>query len=84
MRKEVIVKKYIQVRAENIKGLKEQREDLLSEMKGLIGKAEEEQRALSEEEELQFNELDKKIKSIDATLSAHERAMEIIHLKSIR
>lgn len=77
MRKEVIVKKYIQVRAENIKGLKEQREDLLSEMKELIGKAEEEQRALSEEEESQFNELDKKIKSIDATLSAHERAMEI-------
>ncbi len=64
----------MQLRAEELKGLVEQRADLVQEMKDLTDAAEAEKRALSEEEGQKFDELEKKVKDLDATIGRMERA----------
>lgn len=70
-------KKEIQYRADVLKTLKEQRADLLEQMENLVSAAETEQRAFTEEEENNFNDLEKQIQSIDRTIEAKERAIKL-------
>lgn len=67
----------LQVRAEELKGLEEQRAELVAQMKELASLAETEKRALSEEEDKKFNELDEKVKALDATIEKLARARNI-------
>jgi len=73
-RKNVAVKNEMQYRAENMKSLQEQRNDAVQAMKDLTGKADQEQRAMSEEETKEFDKLDKQVKEIDASMERMERA----------
>lgn len=74
MRKKEQARKGMQLRAENLKSLSEQRADLVQQMKELTGKAEAEKRAFTEEEDKQFDELDKQVKALDSTIGKLERA----------
>lgn len=74
MRRKKILRRELQIRAEELKGLVEQRADLVQEMKDLTDAAEAEKRAFSEEEEQKFDELEKKVKALDATIGRMERA----------
>lgn len=76
-RKKVKAKKELQYRAEDLKTLEEQRAALVQEMKDITEKAETEKRALSEEEDKHFDELDKQVQAIDGTLAKLKRAKEI-------
>lgn len=76
-RKAVKVRNYVQRRAEDLKSLNEQRAELVQEMKSLAETAETEKRAMSEEEDSRFNELDEKVKAIDATIAKVERARDL-------
>ncbi|MCI8707872.1 MAG: phage major capsid protein [Lachnospiraceae bacterium] len=67
----------MQTRAENLKSMVEQRAELMQQMKQLTEKAETEQRAFSEEEDQQFDELEQKIKDIDKTMEKLDRARGI-------
>lgn len=62
---------------DKFKKLREQREAFRAEMQGILDKAETEERALTEEEETKFNELEGKIKGIDRTIKAEERARDL-------
>lgn len=64
----------MQVRAEEIKGLEEQRAVLMEEMESLLNQAKEEQRAFKEEEQQRFEELEKEVRAIDKTIEAKEKA----------
>ena len=75
MRKKIRVPEY---RAENLKGLQEQREDLVNQMQKVLNDAKAEERAMTEDEENTFNELESKIKAIDATIKAEERARDLV------
>ena len=70
-------RKQMEFRAENLKGLAEQRAELCAEMEQIVGGAKAEERALSEEEQKKFEELEKKIKAIDATIRAEERVRDL-------
>jgi HK97 family phage major capsid protein len=63
-----------------IKALIEKRNDKVKEMQGILDKAKEETRAMTEEEMTRFNDLEKEIKELDATIEAETRAkgLEII------
>lgn len=71
------MRRYLQVRAEEIKGLEEQRAALVEEMEGILDKAKEEQRAFDEAEQERFGEIEKEINAIDKTIEAKERAREL-------
>lgn len=60
-----------------MKTLVEQRADLQAEMEGILDKAKAEIRALTQEEQEKFAEAEEKIKAIDATIDAEERAREL-------
>lgn len=77
MRKRVAVRYSLQLRAENLKKLEEQRAEKLEELKTLTQTAETEQRAFTEEEETRFDALEKEVKAIDKTIAAQERAREL-------
>ena len=62
---------------DKFKKLMEQRAALQAEMQKLIDTAQNEERAMSEEETTKFDELESKIKSIDATIKAEERARDL-------
>ncbi|MGL5149719.1 MAG: phage major capsid protein [Clostridium sp.] len=53
---------------DNKKGLEEKRNDLVEEMENIISGAKEEVRALSDEEEVRFSEIEKEINGIDALI----------------
>lgn len=76
-RKAVKIKNYVQRRAEDLKTLSEQRAELVQEMKDLAGTAETEQRAMTEEEDARFAELDGKVKALDSTIEKLERARDL-------
>ena len=59
------------------KELSEQRADLQTEMEQLLEQAKTEKRAMTEEEQTKFDELEKQIKAIDNTLAAEERARKL-------
>lgn len=60
-----------------LKELSEQRADLQEEMQDIIDAAKGETRAMTDEEQTKFGELEKKIKAIDATIEAEERAAKV-------
>lgn len=57
----------------NIKGLEEKRNDLKAEMQTILDTAKAEERAMSSEEITKFDELEKEIKNIDATIEREEK-----------
>ena len=61
----------------NFKKLMEQRAALQAEMQQLLDTAQNEERAMNEEETTKFDELEGKIKAIDATIKAEERARSL-------
>lgn len=77
MRKKAIVRQYLQCRAEDLKSLTEQRAELVQQMKELTATAETEKRAFSEEEDTEFENLDKQVKSLDSTIEKLERARNL-------
>lgn len=62
---------------DKFKKLAEQRATYQRELQGLLDKAEAEERALTEEESTKFDELEGKIKDIDRTIKAKERARDL-------
>ncbi len=76
-RRTVSVRNYIQRRAEDLKSLSEQRTELIQEMKELAGKAENEQRAMTEEENARFDEIDGQVVALDSTIKKLERARNL-------
>ena len=70
-------KRKLELRAENVKELSEQRAELVETMEKIIGIAKEEVRALTEEEQQQFDDAEKKVKAIDSTIDAEKRAAEL-------
>ncbi len=65
----------------NFKKLKEERAALKEEMDAILEKAKTEERAMDEEEIKRFEELEEKIKNIDQTLQAADRARNLISEK---
>ena len=57
----------------NIKGLEERRNDLQSQMLALLDTAKAEVRAMTDEETAKFDDLEKEIRSIDATIEREEK-----------
>lgn len=62
---------------DKFKKLMEQRAALQAELQKLIDTAQSEERAMSEDESNKFDELEGKIKAIDATIKAEERARSL-------
>jgi HK97 family phage major capsid protein len=60
-----------------LKELTEQRADLQEEMQALLDKVKAETRAMTDEEQAKFDELEKQIRAIDATIEAEERAAKL-------
>lgn len=59
-----------------LKGLKEERNQLLNDMQKIVGKAETEKRSLSAAEETQFNKWTSRIGKIDKEIEEEKRAIE--------
>ncbi|MGX8267565.1 phage major capsid protein [Anaerostipes caccae] len=64
-----------------MKGLKEQRAAYLEELQGIVETAEIEERAMSEEEQGKFDDLEKKIAGIDVTIKAKEKVRSMYPAK---
>lgn len=62
---------------DKFKKLREQRAAFAKEMQDILDKAESEERAMNEEESSKFDELEGKIKDIDHTIKAEERARDL-------
>ena len=77
MRKRINIDRTIQFRAEDLKSLEEQRNEAVQAMKDITAKAETEKRAFSEEETAQFDELEKKVKNLDASIERMQRARDL-------
>lgn len=70
--KKSMVKRLVETRA--LPTLVEKRNNLVDEMEGLINKAKEETRALSEDENKRYDEIESEIRSIDETLTKEEQS----------
>lgn len=77
MKEKAITRQYMQYRAEDLKSLTEQRAELVQQMKDLTATAETEKRAFSQEEDQQFDDLDKQVKALDSTIEKLERARDL-------
>lgn len=77
MNRKAVIRLGLQKRAEELKSLMEQRAELVEELKTLTDAAELEKRAMSEEENKKFDDIEQKIKNIDATIERIERARDI-------
>ncbi|MES0412654.1 phage major capsid protein [Anaerostipes caccae] len=64
-----------------MKGLKEQRAAYLEELQGIVETAETEERAMSQEEQGKFDDLEKKIAGIDVTIKAKEKVRSMYPTK---
>lgn len=71
------MKKKLELRSQNIKSLEEKRAGLVIDMEGLISKAKEEVRAMTEDETVKFEDVEKQIKAIDKTIDIEKRAREL-------
>lgn len=60
-----------------MKELAEQRADLQTELEGILAAAKAETRAMTQDEQTKFDEVEKKIQSIDTTIQAEERARKL-------
>lgn len=67
----------------NLKALEEKRNDLKSQMGEMLETSKKEERALTAEEASKFDEMEKEIKNIDATIERKER-MESMELKEVK
>lgn len=67
----------------NMKGLEEKRNDLKSQMTTLLETSKAEERAMTEEETSKFDELEKEIKNIDATIEREEK-LESMENKQVK
>lgn len=61
----------------NLKKLTEERASLVNELNGILEAAKNEQRAMTEEENSKFEEIEGKVKAIDKTIKAEERARNL-------
>ena len=61
----------------NIKLYKEKRAEYEKKMNDMLDLAQIEERALTDEEVAEFDDLDKKIQNIDRTLAAEKRARDL-------
>lgn len=61
----------------NLKALVEKREELKQQMEGLVGRADSETRAMTEEETTAFDAAEKEIRAIDETIAREERARKM-------
>lgn len=79
MRKRIAVKtkSEMQFRAEDLKTLQEQRNEAVQSMKDLTAAAEAEERAFTDEETAQFDELEKRVQTLDASIQRMERARDL-------
>lgn len=77
MKRKTCIKYYLQKRAEDLKTLTEQRAEIVEQMKNLAEMVQKEERAMTEEEDQQFGELDDKVKAIDSTIAKLERARDL-------
>lgn len=77
MKRKTCIKYYLQKRAEDLKTLTEQRAEIVEQMKTLAEMAQKEERAMTEEEDQQFSELDDKVKAIDSTIAKLDRARDL-------
>ncbi|WP_312372039.1 phage major capsid protein [Lachnoclostridium sp.] len=77
------VRKIAEFRA-TLKGLEEQRAELEEELKSILDGAKAETRAISDDEQTKFNEIESKINAIDATIAAEERARNIGTKKTVK
>lgn len=75
-----MVRKIAEFRA-TLKGLEEQRADLQAELQEILDGAKAETRAITGDEQTKFDEIEGKIKAIDATIAAEERARNISKMK---
>ena len=73
----VAAKKEMQLRAEDLKTLSEQRADLVQKMKDMTEKAQLEQRAFTDEEDENFEKLSKDVERLDSTIAKMERARSL-------
>lgn len=77
MRKKAMLKECVQYRAEDLKGLSEQRAELVQQMKDLMQTIETEVRAFTDDEDKKFEDLDKQVKALDGTIQKMERARDL-------
>lgn len=70
-------KRMLQVRAEELKTLTEQRAELVQQMKTMAEDAKREERAFTDEEDDKFEEMSKKVEAIDSTIKKLERAKDL-------
>ena len=75
--RKTVIRLELQKRAEELKSLIEQRAEFIEGLKALTDAAELEKRAMSEEESEKFDDIEQKIKNIDATIERIERARDI-------
>lgn len=68
---------------ENLKGLIEQRAELVEQMDEILKAAKVEERAMTDEENTKFTEVEKKINAINATIEAEERAEKLRSAKNV-
>lgn len=61
----------------NLKALMEKRDELQQKMDGLVSKADQETRAMTDEEVAEFDAAEKEIRAIDETVSRDERARSV-------
>lgn len=66
----------------NLKFYKEKRDEYKTRMDEIMGLADIEQRALTDEEATEFDDLEKKIKNIDRTIAAEERAKNLENVEN--
>ena len=76
-KRNVAIRKEMQYRAEDLKSLQEQRNEAVQAMKDMTSAAETEQRAFTEEETSRFDELEKQVQSLDASITRMERARDL-------
>ena len=72
------LKKQEENKRNKFKKLAEQRAQYEQQLQQILDKAEQEERALNDEEMRSFNDLEKKIKDIDDTIAAEQRARDIL------
>lgn len=75
-------KKVLELRA-SLKNLSEMRAEYMEQLNALVTTAKTEVRALNEEEQQQFNELEKKIKDIDTSIEMEKRAIKLAVNKNV-
>ncbi len=77
MRRHIDTDGIMLVRAEDLKSLEEQRNEAVQAMKDMTSNAETEQRAFNEDETTKFDELEAKVKNLDASIERMERARDM-------